>query len=62
MKKARVAHVVARKGDTKVVSGFTCDDLHDLYNRVGALEDLLEAVAPIFAAYWAELEQLRRRP
>lgn len=55
-----VAHVIARPGDTKLVSGFDCDHLHELYERVSALEDLLEGVVPLFATYLSDLEDLRR--
>lgn len=55
-----VAHVIARPGEREAAAMFTCDDLHELYERVSALEDLLEDVAPILAVYASELEALRR--
>ncbi len=57
-----IAHVVTRPGEREPRAGFTCDDFHDLYNRVGALEDLMEGIVPLLTAWQDEVTQLRRSP
>ncbi len=63
MPKVQVAHVVARPGEERDAgASFTCDDLHDIYNRVSALEDLLEDVLLLLIAWQDEVSELRRSP
>lgn len=63
MPKVHVAHVIARPGEERDAgASFTCDDFHDLYNRVGALEDLMEGIVPLLTAWQDEVTQLRGSP